>query len=349
MQPAGDDGAGLRLGGARQQLVLAMLLAQPNSVVSTDALVDGLWGDSPPSAARHTVQGYVSELRKLLGPVIERSGAGYVVRVDRASLDSLEFETLISEGRAALAEDPEVAAEMLRAGLRLWRGPPFSGLDDSGVLLAERTRLVELQLLALEDRVAAELASGRHREVAAELDALCRQHPYREGLRAQHMVALYRSGRQAEALRAFQQTRAVLVDELGKASSDDKRTAESEGRRQSSTRGRACVRENGSGAIASAGRKRPRGRRNASGASRQSQRPKQRLKKPSVTMKPRSKKSKETAPHSTDGRKRRTRAGNSRRRNWKPLCTGRATSHVGMSEAALVGRITPLRQTGNPG
>ena len=104
---------------------------------------------------------------------------------------------------------------MLRAGLRLWRGPPFSGLDDSGVLLAERTRLVELQLLALEDRVAAELASGRHREVAAELDALCRQHPYREGLRAQHMLALYRSGRQAEALRAFQQTRAVLVDELG--------------------------------------------------------------------------------------------------------------------------------------
>ena len=192
-----------------------MLLAQPNSVVSTDALVDGLWGDSPPSAARHTVQGYVSELRKLLGPVIERSGAGYVVRVDRASLDSLEFETLIREGRAALAEDPEVAAEMLRTGLRLWRGPPFSGLDDAGVLLAERTRLVELQLLALEDRVAAELASGRHREVAAELDALCRQHPYREGLRAQHMVALYRSGRQAEALRAFQQTRAVLVDELG--------------------------------------------------------------------------------------------------------------------------------------
>ncbi len=108
-----------------------------------------------------------------------------------------------------------MAAEMLRVGLRLWRGPPFSGLDDSGVLRAERTRLVELQLLALEDRVAAELASGRHREVAAELDALCREHPYREGLRAQHMVALYRSGRQAEALRAFQQTRAVLVDELG--------------------------------------------------------------------------------------------------------------------------------------
>ena len=97
----------------------------------------------------------------------------------------------------------------------MWRGPPFSGLDDAEVLLAERTRLEELQLLALEDRAAADLALGRHREIAAELDALSREHPYREGLRAQHMLALYRSGRQAEALRAFQRTRAVLVDELG--------------------------------------------------------------------------------------------------------------------------------------
>ena len=98
---AGEEGAGLRLGGARQQLVLAMLLAEANSVVSTDALVDGLWGDSPPSAARHTVQGYVSELRKLLGPVIEREGTGYVVRVDDSSLDSFEFESLVSRGRVA--------------------------------------------------------------------------------------------------------------------------------------------------------------------------------------------------------------------------------------------------------
>ena len=100
-------------------------------------------------------------------------------------------------------------------GLRLWRGPPFAGLDDSAVLLAERTRLEELQLLATEDRVAAELALGRHREIVAELDSLSDQHPYREGLRAQHMLALYRSGRQAEALRAFQRTRTVLVEELG--------------------------------------------------------------------------------------------------------------------------------------
>ena len=179
---SGGEGAGLRLGGARQQLVLAMLLAEANSVVSTDALVDGLWGDSPPSAARHTVQGYVSELRKLLGPVIEREGTGYVVRVDESSLDSLEFESLISSGRSQLADDPDAAAASLRAALQLWRGPPFTALDDTEVLLAERTRLEELQLLALEDRAAAELALGRHREIAAELDALSREHPYREGL-----------------------------------------------------------------------------------------------------------------------------------------------------------------------
>ena len=166
----GEAGAGLRLGGARQQLVLAMLLAEAKSVVSTDALVAGLWGDSPPSAARHTVQGYVSELRKLLGPVIEREGPGYVVRVDDSSLDSLEFEALISRGRAKLADDPEAAAASLRAALGLWRGTPFSGLDDAAVLLPERTRLEQLQLLALEDRIGADLALGRHREIAAELD-----------------------------------------------------------------------------------------------------------------------------------------------------------------------------------
>ena len=108
-----DEGGGVRLGGARQQLVLAMLLAESNEVVSTDALVDGLWGDSPPSAARHTVQGYVSELRKVLGTMIEREAGGYVVRVDASSLDSFEFESLVSRGRAALVDDPEAAVAWL--------------------------------------------------------------------------------------------------------------------------------------------------------------------------------------------------------------------------------------------
>lgn len=117
------------------------MLAEAKSVVSTDALVVGLWGDFPPSAACHTVQGYVSELRKLLGPVIEREGPGYFVRVDESSLDVLQFEALISRGRAQLADDPEAAADSLRTALGLWRGTPFSGLDDAAVLMPERTRL----------------------------------------------------------------------------------------------------------------------------------------------------------------------------------------------------------------
>ena len=149
-----------------------------------------------------------SELRKLLGAVIERDGGGYVVRVDDSSLDSLEFESLVSRGRAELVDAPEAAVALLRAALGLWRGAPFTGLDDASVLLVERARLEQLQLSALEDCGGAELALGRHREIVSELDALSREHPFREGLQAQHMLALYRSGRQAEALRAFQRTRA---------------------------------------------------------------------------------------------------------------------------------------------
>lgn len=210
------DGAtsGLPLGGARQQLVLAILLAEANAVVSTDALIDGVWADAPPNAARHTVQGYVSELRKVLGPVIAREGPGYVVRVDDSSLDSLAFETLISQGRRELAGDVVTAVASLTAALRLWRGPPFTDLN-AVVLLGARTRLEQLRLSALEGRAEGELALGLHREIAADLDALSREHPYREGLRALHMLALYRSGRQAEALRAFQRTRAALGEELG--------------------------------------------------------------------------------------------------------------------------------------
>ncbi len=175
--PSGGSTAGLRLGGARQQVVLAMLLAEANTVVSTDSLVDGLWGGSPPSAARHTVQGYVSELRKVVGPVIEREGTGYVVRVDERALDALVFEALIAEGRSRLADDPATAADVLGVALALWRGPPYDGLDDSGVLSAERARLEELRLLALEDRISADLAAGRHRELVAELDGLSGEHP----------------------------------------------------------------------------------------------------------------------------------------------------------------------------
>ena len=158
---AGDDGRWTAPRGRPSAVGAGDAAGSPNSVVSTDALVDGLWGDSPPSAARHTVQGYVSELRKLLGPVIEREGPGYVVRVDElvAGLVRVRGPDRATAGRSS-PRIPERPQRRCGLRLRLWRGPPFSGLDDAGVLLAERTRLEELQLLALEDRVAADLALG---------------------------------------------------------------------------------------------------------------------------------------------------------------------------------------------
>ncbi len=210
-----DGDASRALGGPKQRLVLALLLAEPNRVLSVDRLVDGLWGDDPPESARHTVQSYVSELRKVLGPVIERSGAGYRVQVDRSTLDTLDFEALIAEGRVRADDDPVGAAEVLEEALGLWRGVPFDDLGAQPVLQGESARLEELRLVAIEALMQARLDAGRHAEVVAELDRLSRTHPYREELRALHMVALYRSGRQADALRAYRTTRDVLGEDLG--------------------------------------------------------------------------------------------------------------------------------------
>jgi basic membrane lipoprotein Med (substrate-binding protein (PBP1-ABC) superfamily)/DNA-binding SARP family transcriptional activator len=212
---ADDIDAARALGGPKQRLVLAVLLAEPNRVVSVDRLVDGLWGDDPPESARHTIQSYVSELRKLLGPAIESAGAGYRVRVDRDSLDTLDFETGVAEGRSRAETDPDGAADEIEEALGLWRGAPFDDLGTQPALQAESARLEELHLVAIETLMAIRLAAGRHSEVIAELERLTRDHPYREEFRALHMVALYRCGRQAEALRAFRVTRDVLAEELG--------------------------------------------------------------------------------------------------------------------------------------
>jgi basic membrane lipoprotein Med (substrate-binding protein (PBP1-ABC) superfamily)/DNA-binding SARP family transcriptional activator len=203
------------LGGPKQRLILALLLAAPNRVVSVDRLIDGLWGDEPPETARHTVQSYVSELRKSLGSVIERDAVGYRIEADRRTLDSLEFEALIAEGRADAETDPDGAAGALEAALALWRGMPFEDLGAPEALHAESARLEELRMVAIETLMEARLAAGRHTEVVAELDRLTREHPYREELRALHMLALYRSGRQADALRAYRTTRDVLGEDLG--------------------------------------------------------------------------------------------------------------------------------------
>ncbi len=203
------------LGGPKQRLVLARLIAEPNRVVSVDRLVDGLWGDDPPETARHTVQAYISELRKTLGSLVERDGAGYRIRVSHDTLDTLDFEAQVAEARTLALSDADGAAAALETALGLWRGPAFEDFVDQPALQAEAARLEELRLAVVEELMQARLSAGQHSDVIVDLERLTRDHPYREELRALHMLALYRSGRQADALRAYQATRGVLGEELG--------------------------------------------------------------------------------------------------------------------------------------
>jgi DNA-binding SARP family transcriptional activator len=186
----------LALGGRKQRSLLAVLLLQANEVVSTERLIDELWGESPPSTVGKSVQVYVSRLRKQLGGdrLITRA-PGYLLRVDPSELDVACFERLLAEARRL---DPEPAAERLRKALDLWRGPALADLSYEPFAQSSIARLGELRLVALEQRIEAELAIGRHAELAGELDALVAQHPLRERLRGHLMLALYRSGRQAE-------------------------------------------------------------------------------------------------------------------------------------------------------
>jgi basic membrane lipoprotein Med (substrate-binding protein (PBP1-ABC) superfamily)/DNA-binding SARP family transcriptional activator/Tol biopolymer transport system component len=205
----------LSLGGPKQRFVLARLVAEPNRVVSVDRLVDGLWGDDPPETARHTVQAYISELRKTLGSLVERDNAGYRIRVSGDTLDTLDFEARVAEARTRAPLDPSGAVTEFEAALGLWRGPAFDDFSDQPFLQVEAARLEELRLAVVEELMQARLSTGQHAAVIVELERLTRDHPYREELRALHMVALYRSGRQADALRAYQATREVLGEELG--------------------------------------------------------------------------------------------------------------------------------------
>jgi DNA-binding SARP family transcriptional activator len=203
----------LDLGGAKQRAVLAVLLLNANEVVSSERLIDELWGEQPPATATKLVQGYVVGLRKELGAdsIVTRA-SGYALPVAGAQLDALEFARLTGE---AGGQPPARAADTLRAALALWRGPALAGVALEGPGRHQAERLNELRLEALTDRVEADLACGRHRELAGELEALVALHPLRERLSAQLMLALYRSGRQADALRVYRETRRVLTDELG--------------------------------------------------------------------------------------------------------------------------------------
>ena len=210
------DGRLVTLAGPRQRAVLVYLLAHSNTVVPIPRLVDELWGDDPPSAV-NVLQSYVSQLRKALGrDAIETSGKGYLARVRRDALDLLRFERSAHAGSLALADERfEDASAALDEALALWRGPALADLVDEPAVGPIAARLEELRVLALERRIEAELARGRHAEVAPEAGDLARTHPLRERPRWLHMVALYRSGRQAEALESYRQARAHLSDELG--------------------------------------------------------------------------------------------------------------------------------------
>ena len=198
-----------------QRALLALLLLSANEVVSSDRLIEELWGDRSPESGRTALQVRVSQLRKALGEwggLVVTRAPGYVLRVDAEQLDLVRFERLVAEAEGA---DPGVAASKLREGLSLWRGSPLADLGFESFAQPAIARLEELRLVAIEKRVDADLALGRHAEVVGELEALVVEHPLRERVRAQLMLALYRCGRQADALAAYQRARRELVDELG--------------------------------------------------------------------------------------------------------------------------------------
>jgi DNA-binding SARP family transcriptional activator len=221
-----ENGIPLPLGGAQQRALFAVLLLNANRVVSRDRLIDELWGDDPPGTAVQTVRVYVSRMRKLFPPgTLVTRRPGYMLRAGPETIDLLRFEQLLADGRAALdADDPGRASRLLREALQLWRGPPLTELDEPFAQI-EGARLEDLRLAALEELIDADLAFGRHADLIAELELLVAEHPHRERLRGQLMVALYRDGRQAEALEAYRDARAAL-DELGIEPSEQLRNLE---------------------------------------------------------------------------------------------------------------------------
>jgi DNA-binding SARP family transcriptional activator len=213
------DGRRVELGGSRQRTLLAILALQANQVVSRDQLVDALWGDNPPSTAHKALQNAVSQLRRAFGPagdgVVRTQAPGYVLELPSDALDSRRFEQLAAEGRQETEEHPDHAAELLREALALWRGEPLSDFAYAPFAQPAISRLEQLRLAATEDRIDADLSLGRHDEVVPELETLVASHPLDERLRGQLMLALYRSGRQAEALETYRSGRRALREELG--------------------------------------------------------------------------------------------------------------------------------------
>jgi len=210
------DGVAVGLGGPKPRALLSVLALDLGHVVSVDRLVEALWPGDAPDTAPHAVQVYVSQLRKALGPVIATRPPGYVLELDSDDVDVHLFARLAEEGRGALrGDDPEPAETALREALALWRGPALADFAYEPFAQTEIARLEELRTVVVEERIEADLALGRHAELVSELEALVEAQPHRERPRAQLMLALYRSGRQADALSAYRVARSALVDELG--------------------------------------------------------------------------------------------------------------------------------------
>ena len=215
-----EEGRPLAVGRLKERTVLAVLLLHPNEFVSRERLIDELWGPAPPATARKAVNVYISKLRQTLArnghdPIATADG-GYRLVVDPDLLDADRMRGLVAVARERMADgESEAASRLLEEALAFWRGPTLAGLALESFGRDEVVQLDELRLTVLMDRIDCDLAQGRHEQVLGELQVLVREHPLRERLRAQQMLALYRADRQADALDAYQQARHDLMDELG--------------------------------------------------------------------------------------------------------------------------------------
>lgn len=202
----------LNTGGPKQRTVLAMLISRAGQPLTVEAISLAVYGEDPPAKPRRAIQTYVSSLRSVLGDMIVKDGNSWSLVVDRTALDATRFEDMYDSARDL---DPVSAAEVWREALSLWRGHPYSDAEAHGELDGEIARLAGLRLSAEQARIDADLGSGRDSDLVGELEALVALHPYQERFRGQHMLALYRAGRQSDALRSYSQTRELLLDELG--------------------------------------------------------------------------------------------------------------------------------------
>ena len=211
-----DDGRAVELGAGRQRALLALLALHPREIVATDRLIEELWGGSPPATAWKALQNMVSQLRRTLGAdAIATRSPGYCLQLEGEDLDARHFERLAVDGRRVLEDDPRAAAQTLRAALELWRGPALVDFAYENFAQREIARLDELRVGAIEDRIDADLATGGGSKLVPELERLVAEHPLRERLRGQLMLALYRAGRQADALEVYRRGRRALAEELG--------------------------------------------------------------------------------------------------------------------------------------